>query len=69
MNPFISFCIYTAARVFVQYLKSRSEDQQMQCSLRFLLQALQALSRKTPLAGSFLNQLNLDIESAGVLGL
>ncbi|KAJ5972194.1 uncharacterized protein N7479_002112 [Penicillium vulpinum] len=26
LNPFMSFCLYIAARVFVQYLKSRPED-------------------------------------------
>ncbi|KAF2472004.1 uncharacterized protein BDR25DRAFT_342046 [Lindgomyces ingoldianus] len=69
MNPFISFCVYVAARVFVQYLKTRPKDQQMNSSLQFLLQAMQALRRKNPLTESFLVQLDLDLESAGVLGL
>ena len=69
MNPFISFCIYVAARVFVQYLKTRPNDQQMNASLQFLLQAMQALRRKNPLTESFLVQLDLDLESAGILGL
>jgi hypothetical protein len=69
MNPFISFCVYVAARVFVQYLKTQPKDQQMNSSLQFLLQAMQALRRKNPLTESFLVQLDLDLESAGVLGL
>lgn len=69
MNPFISFCIYVAARVFVQYLKTRPNDQQMTSSLRFLLQAMQALRRRNPLTDSFLAQLDLDLESAGLAGL
>ncbi|KAF1956109.1 hypothetical protein CC80DRAFT_525646 [Byssothecium circinans] len=69
MNPFISFCVYVAARVFVQYLKSRPKDQQMNSSLQFLLQAMQALRRKNPLTESFLVQLDLDLESAGIPGL
>ncbi|KAL1607786.1 hypothetical protein SLS60_002722 [Paraconiothyrium brasiliense] len=69
MNPFISFCVYVAARVFVQYLKTRPKDQQMHASLQFLLTAMQALRRKNPLTESFLVQLDLDLESAGVLGL
>jgi len=69
MNPFISFCVYVAARVFVQYLKTRPKDQQMMSSLQFLLQAMQALRRKNPLTESFLVQLDLDIESAGIPGL
>ncbi|KAJ4367391.1 hypothetical protein N0V83_006973 [Neocucurbitaria cava] len=69
MNPFISFCVYVAARVFVQYLKTRPKDQQMNSSLQFLLQAMQALRRKNPLTESFLVQLDLDLESAGIIGL
>lgn len=69
MNPFLSFCVYVAARVFVQYLKTRPKDQQMNSSLQFLLQAMQALRRKNPLTESFLVQLDLDLESAGLLGL
>ena len=69
MNPFISFCVYVAARVFVQYLKTRPNDQQMNSSLQFLLQAMQALRRKNPLTESFLVQLDLDLESAGIMGL
>jgi hypothetical protein len=66
MNPFISFCVYVAARVFVQYLKTRPKDQQMSSSLQFLLQAMHALRRKNPLTDSFLVQLDLDLESAGI---
>lgn len=66
MNPFMSFCVYVAARVFVQYLKTRPNDQQMNASLQFLLQAMQALRRKNPLTASFLIQLDLDLEGAGI---
>jgi hypothetical protein len=67
MNPFISFCVYVAARVFVQYLKNRPKDQQMNSSLQFLLQAMQALRRRNPLTESFLVQLDIDLETAGLL--
>lgn len=69
MNPFISFCVYVAARVFVQYLKTRPKDQQMNSSLQFLLQAMQALRRRNPLTESFLVQLDLDLDSAGIAGV
>lgn len=69
MSPFISFCVYVAARVFVQYLKTRPNDRQMKSSLQFLLQAMQALRRKNPLTESFLVQIDLDLEAAGVPGL
>lgn len=67
MNPFISFCTYVAARVFVQYLRNRPKDQQMTSSLQFLLQAMQALRRKNPLTESFLVQLDVDLEAAGIM--
>jgi hypothetical protein len=55
-----------AARVFVQYLKSRPEDSQSGDSLRFLLSAMNALKRKNPLTESFLVQLDVDLEGLGM---
>ena len=66
MNPFISFCLYVAARVFVQYLKSRPKDTQIKASLQFLLSAMGAIKRKNPLTESFLVQLDVDLEGAGL---
>lgn len=65
MNPFISFCLYVAARVFVQFLKSRPEDSKVADSLRFLLNAMNALKRKNPLTESFVVQLDVDLEALG----
>ena len=66
MNPFISFCLYVSARVFVQYLKSRPDDSQTADSLRFLLSAMNALRRRNPLTESFLVQLDVDLEALGM---
>ncbi|KAH6636717.1 fungal-specific transcription factor domain-containing protein [Chaetomium tenue] len=66
MNPFISFCLYVSARVFVQYLKSRPDDSQTADSLRFLLSAMNALKKRNPLTESFLVQLDVDLEALGV---
>lgn len=66
MNPFMAFCLYVAARVFVQYLKKEPNDQETRQSMEFLLVAMSALKRKTPLTESFMVQLNLDIESSGL---
>lgn len=66
MNPFISFCLYVASRVFVQYLKSRPKDTQVRSSLQFLLSAMHAIKRKNPLTESFLVQLDVDLEGAGL---
>lgn len=63
MNPFISFCLYVSARVFVQYLKSRPDDSQTADSLRFMLSAMNALKRRNPLTESFLVQLDVDLEA------
>lgn len=63
MNPFIAFCLYVSARVFVQYLKSKPEDAQTIDSLRFLISAMNALKRRNPLTESFLVQLDVDFES------
>lgn len=65
MNPFISFCLYVAARVFVQYLKSRPDESEPADSLRFLLTAMSALKRRNPLTESFLVQLDVDLEALG----
>lgn len=66
MNPFMAFCLYVAARVFVQFLKKSPNDQEVRASLEFLLTAMSALKRKNPLTESFMVQLNLDIEGSGL---
>ncbi|KAK5987633.1 Citrinin biosynthesis transcriptional activator ctnR-like protein [Cladobotryum mycophilum] len=63
MNPFIAFCLYVSARVFVQYLKSKPDDAQTIDALRFLLSAMNALKRRNPLTESFLVQLDVDFEA------
>ena len=62
----MAFCLYVAARVFVQYLKKSPDDLEARASLEFLLTAMRALQRKNPLTESFLVQLNLDIEGSGL---
>ena len=37
MHPYLPFCLYVAARVFVQFLKNVSEDSEIRASLDFLL--------------------------------
>jgi hypothetical protein len=66
MNPFLAFCLYVAARVFIQYLKFRPKDEQMISSLQFLLAAMHALKRKNPLTESFLVQLDVDLEGMNI---
>ena len=66
MNPFISFCLYVAARVFVQYLKARPDDDATSDALQFLLSAMNVMKVKNPLTESFLVQLDVDLESLGL---
>lgn len=65
MNPFLSFCVYVAARIFVQYLKWRPDDPMVQSSLQFVLSALRALKNKNPLTETFLVQLDVDAKGMG----
>ncbi|GAM88475.1 hypothetical protein ANO11243_065080 [Dothideomycetidae sp. 11243] len=66
VNCFSSFCLYVAARVFVQYLKSRPTDNNVKASLHFLLTAMQAMRRKNLLTESLLVQLDIDLQGAGL---
>lgn len=60
------FCIYVAARVFIQYLKMKTDDLETGQSLNFLLTAMAWLRTKNPLSESFLTQLGLDIQGSGL---
>ena len=56
------FCLYMAARVFIEYLKWRPKDEQIKSSLQFLLAAMNALQKWNPLTLSFLAQLKVDVD-------
>ncbi|KAJ5732677.1 Transcription factor [Penicillium malachiteum] len=66
LNPFMSFCLYISARVFVQYMKSRPDDSAVYSSLQFVVGALNAMKAKNPLTESFLVQLDVDLEGTGL---
>lgn len=66
MHPYLPFCLYVAARVFVQFLRKASEDSEIRASLDFLLTAMEWLKRNNPLSESFLIQLKLDIRGSGL---
>ena len=66
MHPFLSFCLYVGARVFVQAYKKTPDDQNIYKDLEFLLNAMQALRRKHALTESFLVQLIVDLEGTGL---
>lgn len=66
MNPYLPFCLFLAARVFVQLLRKVSEDSEIRSSLEFLLTAMDWLKRHNPLSESFLVQLTLDMRGSGL---
>lgn len=66
MNPFVAFCLYVAARVFVQFLKKQPDEEEMRASLEFLLNSMNVLKRRNPLSESFLMQLSMDMEGTGL---
>lgn len=66
MNPFVAFCLYVAARVFVQFLKKNPSEEESRASLEFLLNSMNVLKRRNPLSESFLMQLTVDIEGTGL---
>ena len=66
MNPFLSFCLYVAARVFTHALKRTPDDETIRTNLEFLLITMQAHRRKNNLTESFLVQLIIELEAAGL---
>lgn len=62
MNPFVAFCLYVAARVFIQFLKKNPGEEEYRASLEFLLNSMNVLKKRNPLSESFLMQLSLDME-------
>lgn len=61
MNPFMAFCLYVAARVFVQLINKNPNDFQIRAALKFVLDAMTVIKRKNPLSESFLAQLDVDL--------
>jgi len=55
-----------AARVFVQYLKSRPDDSQTGDSLRFLLSAMNALKKEESIDRVILGSIRRDLEGLGM---
>ncbi|KAL8755642.1 MAG: hypothetical protein Q9184_004735 [Pyrenodesmia sp. 2 TL-2023] len=66
MNPFISFCLYVAARVFIHVLKKTPGEAEVRSSLEFLLAVMQSFKTTNPLSESFLIQVGLDLQGGGI---
>ncbi|GAB7347058.1 hypothetical protein MBLNU459_g3197t2 [Dothideomycetes sp. NU459] len=62
VNPFTSFSLYLAATTFLQSAKDGEALEQSLANVHFIRSAMQTLKCIHPITGSFLLQLELDIE-------
>ena len=62
----MSFCLYVASRVFIQYLRARRNDARFQSSLSFVLSAMNAMKKKNALNEAFLAQLDVEMEACNL---
>ncbi|KAB8206033.1 fungal-specific transcription factor domain-containing protein [Aspergillus parasiticus] len=69
VNPFVSFCLYVAARVYIQHLKLHPEDTEAHSAFQFFRSVIHTLKTTNPLAESFLFQLDVDSEGGSFQGL
>ena len=69
MNPFVSFCVYVAARVYIQHLKLHPDDTEAHSAFQFFRSVINTLKATNPLAESFLFQLDVDSEGRSFEGL
>jgi hypothetical protein len=66
INPFLAYCLYIAARVLIQNLKPKSKDSQIIATLQLIMAAMHSFKRRNPFTGSFLTQLEVDMEGIGI---
>jgi hypothetical protein len=66
MNPFVAFCLYIAARVFCHSYMKHPGNESVRNNLNLLLSAMQAHRSKNMLTESFLVQLQVDLDAAGL---
>ena len=66
IHPFLSFCLYVAARVFTHAHIRQPSDDAARANLHFLLHTMQAHRQKNNLTESFIVQLVLELEAAGL---
>ena len=66
MHAWMGLCLYIAASVFVQDLRSEEPDTQSMPTLDFLLAAMKAIGNRHSVTKCFAARLELDIESSGI---
>lgn len=66
MNTWMSFNLYVAAGVLIEGCHSPETGHHSRNSLEFLLTALTTMGSKRAVSKSFLTQLKIDLEAAGI---
>lgn len=60
------FCLFVAARIYLQCFKMQPENDNARSAVQFLLLAMGVLRSTNPMADSFLVQLELELDGTGV---
>jgi hypothetical protein len=66
MNSWMGFCLYVAAGVFIQDLRSEQKSLQSMTNLEFLVSAMKALGKTHSITQHFTAQVEIDIENSGI---
>ena len=67
MNSWLSFNLYIAAEVLIEGCRSPETGHQSRNSLEVLLTTLNAMGSKRAVSKSFLKQLKIDLDAAGII--
>lgn len=65
LSPYVAFCLFVAARVFVHAYKRDPTDSDTRQSLHFLLNAMESHRKRNDITESFLMQLLVDLDELG----
>ena len=65
LSPYVAFCLFVAARVFVHAYKRDDSDTDTRQCLHFLLNAMEAHRKRNDITESFLMQLLVDLDELG----
>ena len=67
MNPWMGFCLYAAATVFIQQEGEVEKCASNMSNLEFVLAAMKAIANRHSITTYFITQLQIEIEESGIL--
>ncbi|KAE8454281.1 hypothetical protein EG329_005206 [Mollisiaceae sp. DMI_Dod_QoI] len=67
MHPWIGFCLYVSAGVYVKDYKRGTRDPNCMTTLEFLLSAMRSIGAKHNITNHFTAQVELDMQAAGIV--